>query len=548
VKQKNYLADDTISSKDISISAEELKQEYQRLNELIKEQFRSSRKLILFSGGIFFGIYAAMSFLFRAPLNEGLIKQLELSSQQLEQVSRILIPGNQPPGSASSKALEAIAIQSGLSRQALQEIREAQLQIRPEGVSMLQLLGGSAVLGLVGFLGLQRLQNIDGEIQQLQNYMLAQLKIQLDEGKNALGAIVHQQVEHQLDDKQKEIEGITQQAENFIIRFAESSEAAGTRIEGVENRINAVLEAYKWLQPEKLSEEGGKYLYIASAGAAHNAAVEFERTGNLNMTRLALQKIVEQKLPGTADNYHNSHVVANQALADPILALEILEIGLSSFQDSYDLMADKAKILIALGKAKEAVQLLEDLRQRKPNEFARGWRPATFYADAVKACELTEEVVQDVRNVFEEVTQRLSFEPRLWQNYAAFEQESGFLEKAEEVFRRGIERNPLSQVLNYSLGDLLLKLGRPEKALTFLEKAQSVDYLEDYQHDTTGQYVIQATLAQAYGALNKLDQAERLYQAVVGEAKASYTLRQYAEDRLRAITYQKQLSEISEDQ
>jgi len=368
----------------------------------------------------------------------------------------------------------------------------------------------------------------------------------LDEGKNALGAIVHQQVEHQLDDKQKEIEGITQQAKQFIIQFAESSSIAGTRIEGVENRINAVLEAYKWLQPEKISEEGGKFLYIASAGAAHNAAVGFERTGNLNMTRLALQKIVEQKLPGLADDYHNSHIVAKQTLEDPILALEVLEIGLSNFQDSYDLMADKANVLITLGKPIEAVQLLEDWRERKPNEFARGWRPATFYADAVKACELTEEVMQNVRNVFEEVTQHLSFEPRLWRNYAAFEKEVGFLEKAEEVLRRGIKWNPLSQGINYNLGDLLLKLGRPEEALAFLEKAQSIDYVEDYQHDIS-QYIIQVTLAQAYEALGKLDKAERLYQGVAGETEVPYTLQQYAGDRLRAIAYQKEPSEISED-
>jgi tetratricopeptide (TPR) repeat protein len=99
---------------------------------------------------------------------------------------------------------------------------------------------------------------------------------------------------------------------------------------------------------------------------------------------------------------------------------------------------------------------------------------------------------------------------QVWSAFARFEINNGKLGNAEQVLRRGLEFNPLSQSLHYILGELLLRQGRADEAVQELDMALRVDYQEQYQHDVP-QDAIKATAAQAYEAVGDLSRAFKLY-------------------------------------
>lgn len=156
------------------------------MQNTVKTRFFYSTSLILISGLLFFSIYTLLVFKFRIPKNEDLISKLKTSNQNIEKIATELKQANTNPQEKTNEALNAIIAQTEIKNNAIDELKETETQINPEGLSLIQLLGGSAVLGLIGFLGLQRLQNIDTEIGQLRQYLLEQLKIQMSESRENL--------------------------------------------------------------------------------------------------------------------------------------------------------------------------------------------------------------------------------------------------------------------------------------------------------------------------------------------------------------------------
>lgn len=537
---------DSSSPMDLSLR---LSQEYDYLQKQTRNSFVWSTALILISGVVFFGLYTLLAFGFKVPKNDLLIKNLDVSNRKLSDVAEQLKRVNTSSSKTSEAALEFIIAQSKLQNQAIQNIQSNQTQIAPEGLSLLQLLGGSAVLGLIGFLGLQRMQNIDTEIGQLRNYMLEQLKIQMSEGKAMLSAITHQEVERQLETTRNEISNTTDQFQRDMTgaleQFQYQYETAMSGIASAEERTQEILKKYSWVESERDRRAADDIQRITSVTEAQHWAEEFFQANDLHMVRLSLNQIVERKLPGSADHFHNAHLIPD-LIGDPELALKILDMGLERFKNNYDLMADKADILCNLGRPNDAISMLEEWRIEQPDEFSRGWRPVVFYAKVMQAVDLTQDRIRHLEAIFEEVTQHLPREVRPWQSYAQFEIKLGNLEKAENIFRAGLKYCPLSQGIKYDLGDLLLKLGHAEEAVKLLEEAWQVDYVEDYQHDVS-QYAIRGTLAQAYEALHQsvngdgfyLDKAAQLYKSIVDGEDAPGTFSQYAKDRLAAISWQK---------
>lgn len=135
-----------------------------------------------------------------------------------------------------------------------------------------------------------------------------------------------------------------------------------------------------------------------------------------------------------------------------------------------------------------------------------------------------------------EVTEKRPYEIKPWSAYAQFVSDQGRPKEAEQILLHALELNPISQQLNYVLGELLLKQGRAEEARNDLEKALRIDYQAQYQPDVN-QYGVRATLAQAYEACDQLDKAQLLYQSIIiaADRDASGTIKDYAKDRLAAI-------------
>jgi tetratricopeptide (TPR) repeat protein len=514
-----------------------------KLEGLIKRQFAGSTILVLIAVTLFFGLYASLVFVFRVPANGRLLQQLEDSNTQLSRLSEALqrsAAGTSTP--TSPEILNTILTQADLHRQAIQDIRRTNQAIPAEGLSLIQLLGGSAILALLGYLGLQRLQNIDTEIQSLREFMFKQIKERVDEGRDVLKASVDAEVDKRFEKTRVETETITTGFRTYTEQSrSEFKQAAADATQGVaevESRVKGLLEKYDWLSSEDVRNAANEVSQLTSVEQAHMTAAKLNHSGDTHSARLALRRIVEYNLLGSSDEFHNAHTEAMR-MDDYPLGLAIVDAGLSYFPDQYDLMADKARVLISTGRADEARTLLEDWRGRKPLEFSRGWRPVVFYSDAILSGELTSGAIEKVETAFGDVTKRLPTQLKAWSAYAQFERDLGRLDKAEEILRESLTYNPFSQQLNYVLGELLLKQGRAQEALEFCGRALKYDNQDQFQHDVS-QDAIKATLGQAYEAEGELDQAEVLYKSVLSSTdSARFHIRNYATSRLQAIAIQR---------
>lgn len=517
-----------------------IKEAEARLSKLIHTQFLFTSLATIASVVLVVGAFALIATFTRTPSNTALLSQIDESNKQLSAITQSLL---QPtPGITTTRAMELVLAQADTHQRAVEELRKTQQQPTPETQSLIQIIGSAAVLALLGALGLQRLQNIDAEINNLRESMYAQMKERARDIREVLTATIDDQVDKRFLKTRKDIENLTQQtsevsknlqdvANNTASQVKKEVEAVRAEIGQVQN----LLDEYPWLKSKEKFDTASKIGQLSSVEQAHTLAVVFNSLGDSLSARETLRTIITKNLPGSAADFHNAHAEAMR-MEEVQLALEIVEAGLRNFPDQYDLVADKIKTLQSLGRAQEGRQLIEEWRQRKPEEFVRGWRPAVFYVDLFEALDLTPEAISQIESVLQEVTQKLPYEIKPWSAYASFVRDRGHLEEAEQILRNALELNPLSQQLNYGLGEMLLRRGRSEEALNYLEKALRIDYQDQYQPDVN-QYGVRATLAQAYEACGKLDKARLLYQSIVAasDRDAHTTIKKYARGRLAAI-------------
>jgi len=511
-----------------------------RLSGLVRTQFRYMTLAAIGSVVLVAITFYLVSAFTRVPTNTTLLSEIEDSNKQISALTQALL---QPtPGITTTRALELVLAQAELHQKAIEELRRTQQQPSQESQSLIQIIGSAAVLALLGALGLQRLQNIDTEINNLRESMYAQLDTRAKDISKVLGATIDDQVGKAMAKTRKDIEDLTKRASTTLQDYQHKvSNMVGEvqqQFEALEkevSKVTALLEQYPWLKSREEFDAASRITQLASVEQAHTLAVSFRLNGDNISAREALRQIVRENLPGDPDDFHNAHAEAMR-MEEVALALEIVDLGLRNFPDQYDLMADKAIVLRSLGRAAEAKQILEDWRQRKPEEFTRSWRPAVFYVDTFRALDLTPDAVESIESMLRQVTEKRPYEIKPWSAYAQFVAEQGRISEAEEILLKALQLNPLSQQLNYVLGELLLKQGKAEKARDYLEQAMRVDYQEQYQPDVN-QYAVRATLAQAYEACVQLDKAQLLYQSIVGASDhdASRTIKDYARNRLAVI-------------
>ncbi len=511
-----------------------------RLSRLIRTQFLFMSLTTIASVALLVGVFSLITTFTRAPVNVALLDQIEESNRQLSAITRSIL---QPtPGITTTRALELVLAQAEIHQKAVEELRRTQQQPIPEAQSLLQIVGSAAVLALLGVLGLQRLQNIDAEINNLRESVYTQIESRAKDLREILGAAIDEQVDQVMEKTREDIESLTKQAaatlQEYQQQVRDMLSGVQQQVNGLRNDVRAVeemLDQYPWLKSKEKFEKGVMITQLSSVEQAHRLAVEFNAAGDYSSAKEALREIIRKNLPGDANDFHNAYIEAMR-MEELTLALEIVELGLRNYPYQFDLMADKASVLQSLGRAAEARALLEDWYRQKPEEFARSWRPMVFYTNIFDVLELTSDAIETIKSMFNQVTKTRPFEIKPWSAYARFLIDQGHIEEAEDILNEALKWNPLSQELNYVLGELLLRQGKVKEALTYLQNAFRVDYQPQYQPDVNP-YALRATLAQAYEACGELDKAELLYRSIVIATgrSATRTIKEYAEKRLEVI-------------
>lgn len=512
-----------------------------RLSEISRQQFRRMTIATLLPLGLLLLVLILMVRTSRAPAHTELLQALSSSNEQLAAMTEVLLQSsvqtNIPP-----EVTDAIIRQSALHEQVVTELNQALQEPTPESQSLIQVVGSAAILALLGALGIQRLQNIDTEINNVRTSVFEQAETRAKAIQEGVQSQVSTQVQRQFSAARAQQEQFAENAAKIRTELQNESSTLLTQIreevdslEKEMSGIRVLLDQYPWLKSESEHKQATAIQYLVSVEQAQSLAETFRRADDHLSAAQALRTITKERLPGSCSDFHNAFSEAMR-LNDPSLALSIVDLGLDLYPDQYDLVADKTNVLARLGRADEAKELFEDWRSRKPSELARSWRPVVFYEDLFASLELTEDAVQSLVSAFEEVTAKLPFQIKPWAEYADLMMKQGEFEKAQEILTRGLEYNPYSQQLNYVLGELLLKRGQVAQATPYLEKALKVDYQDQYQHDVS-QHAVRATLAQAYEAADKYDEAKKLYQSIVADIPRVFpSLFEYASNRIAAIT------------
>lgn len=514
-----------------------------RLSEQVRKQFLFMVFATLLPTLVLIFVLVFLPLFFRQPTNEQVINLLQESNSQIVELTKTLLNSSSADPNTLTRAVEIVLRQADIHQQAIDTLKASQNQVAPETQSIIQVVGSAAILALLGALGLQRLQNIDTEINNLRESIFAQSEARAQMIKETLGAQIDDEVQKQFIKSRKDIQELLEQGHNALTQIQESATRVQQNIQDEVQRlqqdlleVRGLIDKYPWLKEEASYKSVTKIQKLASVEEAQTLAEGLRRKGDILTAREALKAIIAQDLLGDYADFHNAFSEAMR-LNDPQLALSIVERGLLCFPDDPDLVADKVKALSSLGRPYEAKEFIENWHKNKPEQFTRSWRPIVFYEDLFGGIGMTEQDFSNLKSAFDEVVTKLPYEIKVWAEYADLMVKWGDVRSAEEIFRRGLEFNPLSQQLNFMLGDLLLKQGKGEEAVGYLEKALSVDYQDQYQHDVN-QHAVRVRLAQGYEAVMELEKARLLYKSVISDPRVNPTIREYSQNRLTAISLQ----------
>lgn len=521
------------------------KASHEQLSRLIEKQWTR-----MWAGGVLLIVavlasIAATFLLMRAPEHPVLLERLEKASDRMAVLAQAMSQGcsyqvtptkgnrASPPLPLCSQAQEVVQTYKAEQQSVLKELKAQDTQPKPEALSLVQLVGGTAVLAILGYLGLIRLQNLDQELGALRSFMFEQIKSRVEDQKAVVKSDVISTIQQEVTATRREIGEAVVDAQARLEDAKMATENAATQaidaVRNVEQRLTETIQQYPWLGNNLLHDALAKLSDISSVEQAHDLAEQLRPTDR-ESANAALRAIIERELPGDKDDFHNAHAEAMR-LQNPSLGLAIAEKGLESFPDDFDLMSDRAIALLSLGRPSQAKAMLDDWRRRKPTQFARGWRPVVFYAKVVESSDLTETAISDLVSAFEAVTAKTPYEDKVWSAYARFLQRVGRFGDAENVLTEALAKNPFSQELHFVFGEYLMCCGRAEEAVQQLEQAIRVDFQDQFQADVNPAAVF-AMMAQAYEATGNSERARQIYARL---RNLQTTIGRYAAQRLSAL-------------
>lgn len=528
------------------------------------EQHRERQRLFLswlFVAMLFIGAgaIAASSFVaanavqsMKVPASERAFEQLVNSNRELQDGHRALLETlvatqKEPFAHKNDERLKRTLDeytrafeQRSASHKAVMEQFRAEVTKPPEGAAMwVQMLTGGAVLGLLAFLGLTRLSTIDKEIADTRKDLLSTTRSLIEDSTIRIKSELKLEVQNSLKEAS---ELATQEVE----KVAKAAQEATTSIQTTADELRAEAEQQKLefnVLSSSIDELPTKYPFLASAESrdqiqgiellssveqAHELAVKLTNENELRAAAAALRQIIDKKLPGNADDFHNAHAQANN-LNDSELGLEIVECGIERFPANADMAADKVLSLTDVRSPTEAIQFGEEWLARN-TAVTRSWRFGVFLARAYEAAGLSKELREKSRRMFDAEVASHPKEAKLWSMYARQERPVDTA-RAYELLDAGLTHCPWNQELRFVQAEFLMEDGRFEEAKAALAKAIQSDFQDQFQPGVNALAVL-SHYAQAHEGTGELAEAERIYQVVLSHPEARGHLRRFAELRL----------------
>ncbi|WP_374496333.1 hypothetical protein [Zoogloea sp.] len=421
---------------------------------------------------------------------------------------------------ALSQYTKSFEQQSAAAKGLLDELKKTSSAAGDTLIPYANLITGGLILGLLAFLGLTRLGQIDQELKNLRENLIKEVSDRVRLSEEATAAKLSAAIREQIDSSRTAVEATAEQAVKRVDELRATSEQL---IEQAETAQQAVIKKYTELG-EELSQVATRYPFLMSAEKrdlisriehvrsvqqAEALASELNRKDEHDSAIKALEQIVDRSLVGDADDLHNAHSEAMR-LKDVALGLRIAEYGLKAFPRNSDMAADVIIALTNSCQPEKAVAFGEGwLADNQSTE--RTWRFGTFLAQAYKALGLDATNRKKAVDLLEGETRSYPTEEKLWSEFSrtlrTFDQDRSYA-----VLDDGLSHCPTSQELRFVKAQFLLQDGRPEEAKPVLEQAIASDFQDQFQPSVNGAAVL-AYYAQCLEALGQREDARRVYTA-----------------------------------
>lgn len=343
----------------------------------------------------------------------------------------------------------------------------------------------TVVLFFIAFLGVNRLRDMDAQVEQMRNSIgdaLDKEVRRLETLRNDLEA----RIDSTLDNKtttmttnlktkvDESLEEIRKAGENSLSQFQEENDKAGEKRGYFEERYGWLANLEQNLRDEILND-------VATVSDVHDAIQTLwnlpQKPRNIRelTTRYVELAVAEDStIYGTKNDYHNvAAECGRRSLYD--LAVRICEKGLVVFPNEVDLLADLIMYASSLGRFETAARSLSQLQTIDKNLW--NWRAFEFSIDYFKQVGKYEEAEQ----LADEYIKFLPFDERAYSAKAevCLLRYSGGVgtNKAIKALQVALEHNLNCPGCARKLGELLAEGGELEAALVvynraFMEHAQ----------------------------------------------------------------------------
>jgi tetratricopeptide (TPR) repeat protein len=382
---------------------------------------------------------------------------------------------------------------------------------------------------LLGFFGLQRLQNLDTEIRttrkdrdQLRKELRSDLQDNLDRSlriQEERLEILESKITAEITSQRQQFNAIIeaqQKTTNEQLTRIENTSSEFTKhaqilIEEIEERRHDFTQETAWLRESSIGLRRPRNVKDAF-DLATAAATDGRRTEAIQVLQLVIDQ--EVQLHGTSNDYFNAAVRA-ASVGDLVLAREINAEGLKHYPDDIDLLTDYADNCGKTGEIQEAIRVWDKLSNNP--KAKSNWRYWIFYSDFLEnqgEFERSFELLEDAKNHLPNPTMAYREQAEAMEN-------RGEYEEAVRLYEEALKFNPSEDIARLKLSQLLYKLGKLDDALEHIEWAIRYVLPRNMRYFTAHYYKGQILLA-----MNRREDARKAFRvASIHDEDAEILLR-----------------------